>query len=373
MKKVLNIVPYPYLPYFSGGQKLIAHFNHYLGGQCVLHVAGTTDNDAALADTYKFHPFLKKSRFRYADIGSFFRLQKLIKKEQIDTVIIEHPYLGWLGWLLKATCKIKLIVHTHNIEYERFRTLGKSWWPVLKFYESFVLRQADKVFCITEDDRQWMINNMKLQADKCIVVPYGITQKQMPADKLHCKNALADRHHFDPQHALFLFNGLLDYKPNLDALNVILEQINPRLLKSNIQYNIIITGKRLPAELNELKEWNNVHVHYAGFVDDIDFYFKAADLFLNPVQSGGGVKTKMIEAIACGTTVISTETGAIGIERSVTGEKLIIVSDNDWNGFADAVLKHAQQQTETPAEYYKYYNWQHIAETVVKKSHTPSL
>ncbi|MEJ8843384.1 glycosyltransferase family 4 protein [Lacibacter sp. H375] len=365
MKKVLNIVPYPYLPYFSGGQKLIAHFNHYLGEQCVLHVAGTADNNAALANTYNFHPILRKGRFRYADISSFFPLQKLIKKEQIDTVIIEHPYLGWLGWLLKITCKIKLIIHTHNIEYERFRNFGKSWWPVLKSYESIVLRMADKVFCITEDDRQWMINNMKLQADKCIVVPYGITQKQMPDDKQHCKNALAKRHHFDPKHALFLFNGLLDYKPNLDALTAILEQINPLLLKTNLQYNIIITGKRLPAELNELKAWNQHHIHYAGFVDDIDLYFKAADLFLNPVQSGGGVKTKMIEAIACGTTVISTKTGAIGIEPSVTGEKLIIVADNDWNSFAKEILKHAQQQSNTPADYYQYYNWQHIAEQVV--------
>jgi len=366
MKKVVNIVPYPYLPYFSGGQKLIAHFNHYLGEQCVLHVAGTADNDAALADTYTFHPILKKSRFRYADIGSFLRIRSLIKKEQISTVIIEHPYLGWLGWALKATCKIKLVVHTHNIEYERFRTLGKSWWPMLKYYESFVLRQADKVFCITEDDRHWMINKMNLQAEKCMVVPYGITQKQMPDDKQHSKIALSKRHHFDPQHALFLFNGLLDYKPNLDALHVILEKINPLLLKSNLQYNIIITGKKLPAELNKLKAWNHVHIHYAGFVDDIDLYFKAADLFLNPVQSGGGVKTKMIEAIACGTTVISTATGAIGIERSVTGEKLVLVADNYWDGFADAILKHAQQQTETPADYYKYYNWQQITEQVVR-------
>ncbi len=366
MKKVLNIVPYQYLPYFSGGQKLIAHFNHYLGEQCVLHVAGTTDNDVSLAKTYSLHPILKKSRFRYADIGSFFRLQKLIKKERISTVIIEHPYLAWLGWLLKVTCNIKLIVHTHNIEYERFRTLGKSWWPVLKFYEGFVLRQADKVFCITEDDRQWMIDKLNLTPEKCIVVPYGITQKQMPDDKRYCKKAVCERHHFDPQQALFLFNGLLDYKPNLDALKIILEQTNPLLLKSKLQYNIIITGKRLPAELNELKAWNHVHVHYAGFVDDIDFYFKAADLFLNPVQSGGGVKTKMIEAIACGTTVVSTQTGATGIELSVTGDKLIIVDDNDWKGFADAVIKTADQQTSTPVEYYKYYNWQHIAEYVIK-------
>lgn len=366
MKKVLNIVPYPYLPYFSGGQKLIAHFNHYLGEQCVLHVVGTADNDHKLADTYTFHPVLNNSRFRYVDLGAFFRIRKLIKKEKISAVIIEHPYLGWLGWLLKITCNIQLIVHTHNIEYDRFRTLGKSWWPVLKFYERFVLQRADKVFCITEDDRQWMIRRLHLQADKCIVAPYGITQTQMPSDKLHCKNALAKRHQFDPQHALFLFNGLLNYKPNLDALKVVLEKVNPLLQEKALTYNIIITGKRLPAELNELKAWNEAHVYYAGFVDDIDFYFKAADLFLNPVQSGGGVKTKMIEAIACGTTVISTKTGATGIELPVTGNKLIVVNDDDWNGFAEAILRTAQQQSETPVDFYKYYNWKSIAEHVMK-------
>lgn len=366
MKKVLNIVPYPYLPYFSGGQKLIAHFNHHLGEQCVLHVAGTIDNDAALADTYRFHPILKKSRFRYADIGSFFRLKELIKKEQIDTVIVEHPYLGWLGWLLKISCKIKLVVHTHNIEYERFRTLGKSWWPVLKFYENFVLHQADKVFCITEDDRQWMINKIKLDQEKCVVVPYGITQKQMPTEKKECKQQVCNRYMFDPYLPLLLFNGLLDYKPNLDALMVILEKITPFLQQKKMRYNILITGKRLPAELNVLKAWNQAHVYYAGFVDDIDLYFKAADLFLNPVQSGGGVKTKVIEAIACGTTVVSTKTGATGIETGVTGEKLVLLEDNDWNGFADAIVNQVKQQTSTPAEYYNYYNWQHIANHVIK-------
>jgi polysaccharide biosynthesis protein PslH len=366
MKKVLNIVPYPYLPYFSGGQKLIAHFNHYLGEQCVLHVAGTADNDNVLADTYRFHPVLKKSRFRYADVGSFTRIKQLIKREQIDTVIIEHPYLGWLGWLLKVSCKVKLVVHTHNIEYERFRTLNKSWWPVLKFYESFVLRKAHKVFCITEDDRQWMITKLNLPPEKCIVIPYGIIQEQIPIDKEQSKREVCRIHKLAPELPLFLFNGLLNYRPNLDALMVILQQINPYLQRKGLKYNILITGKRLPPELNELKAWNHQHIYYAGFVDDIDLYFKAADLFLNPVQSGGGVKTKMIEAIACGTTVVSTKTGATGIELSVAGGKLIVVDDNDWNGFAEAVSKALQLQTSTPVEYYSYYNWRRIAEHVMK-------
>lgn len=366
MKKVLNIVPYPYLPYFSGGQKLIAHFNHYLGEQCVLHVAGTEDNDAAQATTYNFHPLLKKSRFRYAGIGAFFRIKKLIKQEKINTVIIEHPYLGWLGVLLKTSCNIKLIVHTHNIEYDRFRTLGKSWWPILKVYEKFVLQRADTVFCITDDDRQWMISQLHLQPQKCMTVPYGIVQEAMPADKSESKKTVCAAHDLDPSLPLLLFNGLLDYKPNLDALMAILEEINPLLQQNGLSYNILITGKRLPAELNELKAWNKQHVHYAGFVSDIDLYFKAADVFLNPVQSGGGVKTKMIEAIACGTTVVSTKTGATGIELSVTGTKLSVAADNDWPSFAEQVKTHCKAATATPSAYYNYYNWKQITLQVTK-------
>ena len=360
MEKILNIVSYPYLPFFSGGQKLIAHFNQYLGEQCTLYVAGTTDNNASLAKNYTFHPLLSKSKFRYADFNSFFRLKKLITDQQITTVIIEHPYLGWLGWMLKKACKIKLIVHTHNIEYERFRTVGKSWWPILKLYEQWVLKKADIVFCISDEDRHWMIEKLHLDQQKCVLVPYGINQQQNPTDKKECKTLVCNRHGFDSTHQLLFFNGLLDYKPNLDALRIIIEQINPLLLKSSLKYNILITGKRLPAELKELKAWNEHHIFYAGFVDDIDLYFKAADLFLNPVQTGGGVKTKVIEAIACGTTVISTMSGAAGIEKNVCGDKLIIVDDNDWNNFTKKIVENNNTVSPTPDAYYETYYWGNI-------------
>lgn len=367
MKKVLNIVSYPYLPFFSGGQKLIAHFNQYLGEQCNLYVAGTTDNNASLAKNYTFYPLLSKSKFRYADFSSFFRLKKLITDQQISTVIIEHPYLGWLGWMLKKACKIKLIVHTHNIENERFRTVGKSWWPLLKFYEEWVLKQADAVFCISKEDRTWMIKKMGLSSGKCILVPYGINQQQNPTDKKESKAFICSKNGFDPTHQLLLFNGLLDYKPNLDALKIIIEQINPLLLQSSIQYNILITGKRLPTEMQELKAWNKDHVFYAGFVDDIDQYFKAADLFLNPVQSGGGVKTKMIEAIALGTTVVSTVNGAAGIDQTVCGDKLIVIADNDWKNFVKAIVETSDAASPTPDSYYESYYWGNIIRKILSE------
>ena len=148
----------------------------------------------------------------------------------------------------------------------------------------------------------------------------------------------------------------MNYQPNLDALKVILDKINPVVLAdSSFKYKIIICGKGLPDELDSLKGYANKNIIYAGFIQDINIYYKAADIFLNPVQSGGGVKTKMVEAIAFGTTVVSTESGAAGIVKNVCGEKLIVIKNNDWDGFAKAIIDNVDNAAITPQEYYNNY------------------
>jgi polysaccharide biosynthesis protein PslH len=366
MKKVLNIVPYPFLPYFSGGQKLIANFNKHLAETCELHVVGTSNNDRSLATNYTFYPLLKKSRLRFFDVTAFFRLKKIIHSKEINTIIIEHPYLGWLGFLLKKATGTKLVVHAHNIEYERFRTLGKSWWKILQWYETAVLRRADTVFCISSEDKQWMIDKMQIQADKCVLVPYGISNDKIPTDKEISKQKVCAIQKIDPSRTLLFFNGLLDYKPNTDALKAILEEITPRLQKNDLHYHVLIAGKRLPDSFNKLREWNKQGVTYAGFVDDIDLYSKAADILLNPVNSGGGVKTKMIEALGFNTSVVATRTGAIGVERDVCGEKLRIVEDNDWQMFVDEIASfNRRPDIKTPTSFYSKYYWKEIIKKTI--------
>ena len=86
---------------------------------------------------------------------------------------------------------------------------------------------------------------------------------------------------------------------------------------------------------------------------------------MNPVQSGGGIKTKMVEAIAFGTTVITTETGAVGIHRDICGKKLVVVPDNSWNDFAQAIVANAGNSDVTPGSYYDYYYWGNIVKKIL--------
>ncbi len=129
------------------------------------------------------------------------------------------------------------------------------------------------------------------------------------------------------------------------------------------KYKIIICGKGLPAAYDELKAFSAKNIIYAGFVDDINLYFKGADIFINPVIEGGGIKTKVVEALGYDLTVISTRSGAIGIPQSISGKKLYNITDSDWQGFANAILQ-ADSIEKIPASFFEQFYWGNIATKV---------
>ncbi len=368
MKKILAIAPYPYLPFFSGGQKFIAQFMEQLANETALTVIGVESNDTSQIRNYRLLPWLKKSFTRYMDLRLISRISREVKAGGYRALICEHPYHAWLAIMISRRTGIPWYLHTHNIEYQRFRSMGKWWWPILRSYERMAFRKADKLFFITPEDSAFAVNNWRVDSEKCIDLPFGVMIPGYPADKAAKKKVIAARHGLADDELLILFNGLLSYPPNLNALMVILDQINPLLMgEPGFRYRIVICGKGLPEPLNGLTGYTDKHIVYAGFVDDIESYFTAADLFLNPVQSGGGIKTKMVEAIAYGTTVIATDTGATGIKRDVCGEKLKTVADNDWTAFAKAVIAQREQQAVTPDSYYDYYYWKNLARRIANQ------
>jgi polysaccharide biosynthesis protein PslH len=367
MKKLLVIAPYPYLPFFSGGQKFIANFTEHIGAETDCTVISVADNDFSLAKNYKAIPLLKNSFTRYFDLSLIKKIVAEVKANNYDAIVWEHPYFAWLAFRVRKRTGVKTIIHTHNIEYQRFRSMGKWWWPILKVYERRAFRKADQLFFITPEDKEFAISQWKVDRQKCFDLPFGVEISRYPTDKAEARKTVAATHGIDEKETLLFFNGLLKYLPNLDALKVILEKVNPLLLQEpSFRYKIIVCGKGLPEEMNSLKEYRDKNIIYAGFVDDIETYFKAADIFLNPVQTGGGIKTKMVEALAYGNTVIATATGAAGILRSVCGNKLVVVNDNDWITFAKAIMENKTATEQIPAAFYENYYWGNIAKSVAE-------
>ena len=362
MANVLSIVSYKIFPAKFGGQKGIASFNEYFSKYHTLYCVTVEDNMPADAP-YPILNILKNRPLRYINVFYFGLIKKIIRQNNISHVILEHPYYGWLGLLLQRFCKVKLIIHSHNIEAGRFKTVGKWWWKVLWHYEKYVHKKADFTFCISGKDRQYFTDQYKIPAEKTSVITYGISWDSPPnrEEKTSLKNVLLQKYSLAPGTVLYLFNGALEYKPNLDAVKNIVEKINPIFIKKNIPYKIIICGKNLPDEWNNLQQYAEENIIYAGFVDDIVMYFKGADVFINPVTDGGGIKTKLVEAIGFNLNAVSTTNGATGVDQKICNGKLLLCGNTDWRDFAEKMQEAIHILQPVTHEFFDNFYWDNIA------------
>ena len=68
------------------------------------------------------------------------------------------------------------------------------------------------------------------------------------------------------------------------------------------------------------------HVQLTGLVDDVRPIVRKSSVAIVPVNSGGGTRLKVLEAMALGTPVVSTSKGAEGLDM-LDGEHLLIADD----------------------------------------------
>lgn len=97
------------------------------------------------------------------------------------------------------------------------------------------------------------------------------------------------------KHIKIGFLGTYNYLPNKEAIDIILKKIAPKLLDNEF----IIAGFGIP-----IKTINNVKM--IGFVNDINDFFSDINVFIAPLISGVGTKTKLLAAIEKNKPIIGT-------------------------------------------------------------------
>ena len=78
-------------------------------------------------------------------------------------------------------------------------------------------------------------------------------------------------------------------------------------------------------------------------------------------MDGGGIKTKLVEALGYNCSVVSTNSGANGIPLEITAEKMVLVADGDWELFADAIIQ-INPNIQTPDIYFNHFYWGNITQ-----------
>jgi polysaccharide biosynthesis protein PslH len=356
LKKILSIVWYKVLPPVFGGQKGIALFNQYLSKHIPLVCLCSGNNEPAGPVPYKIIPGLPIGKMQFINPFYWNIIKSVAKKEQVSHIILEHPYHAIGAYLAKKATGATLILHAHNIESERYRQMGKWWWRLLRSYEKWIHQKADCILFKTETERDYAINKFHLPAGRCLVIPYGIEKKEMPG-RLAAGQLIRQRHGINSEEKILLFAGTLDYAPNAKAVECIFSQLLPVLADTDSRYRIIICGRNRYPEYHYLQQLSHPSVIMAGEVKDIDFYFAAADAFINTVQLGGGIQTKNIDALNHHCNLVCFENILDAKTYQVAPGKIFPAATGDWPAFAEQIKRAAGHPGPTPASFFDYYEW----------------
>jgi glycosyltransferase involved in cell wall biosynthesis len=202
------------------------------------------------------------------------------------------------------------VVIAHNVDtliWQRYyeneknvlkKAFLKTQWQKFRRFEESAFRQATRVVAVSEDDAH-LIRTQFGQAN-VDVVDNGI-------DRAYFEGVGAAR---DPAKVLFL--GALDWRPNLDAVGLLLDRIFPRVRALESSAKLVIVGRHPPVNLVKRAE-QTPGVELLADVPDVRPYLGASGVMAVPLRIGGGSRLKILEALACGLPVVSTKVGAEGL------------------------------------------------------------
>ena len=369
MTRFLSVVWYQILPARFGGQKGIAEFNTYLSARHPLVCLCSRNNDPREA-SYPVLAELPLARRQVANPANWMHIIRKIRETGATHLIIEHCYYGLAGIWARFRTGTPLIVHAHNIESARFREMGKWWWSLLWLLERYTFRNANLILFKTAEDLDFARERFGVPASRCLVIPYGLTRVGVPdaAEKAAAAAAIRQQYDIAADEKILLFSGTLDYAPNANALALIVDQLIPMLsAMTNRPFRVIACGRIINPGYQRLLELNHDHYTYAGMVENLQPYLLAADVFINPVYEGGGIKVKTMEALSFNLPVVSTAHSARGISLESTGGKLRIAEEGNWDSFCQLVIEAMDDTSKTPDAFFDTYHWSTLVETFTRK------
>jgi glycosyltransferase involved in cell wall biosynthesis len=186
--------------------------------------------------------------------------------------------------------------------------------------ELAIYRTAGAVIAISEEDR-----NLLLAEDSALQI--GIVPIILPVDK--------ERR--DPASKQLIFVGGFNWPPNADGIIWFAREVLPLILKGEPDVVLNIVGSNPTKEIMLLASHLGIVVH--GFVPETKPYLDRSVISVAPLRYGGGMKGKVIEAMAAGLPVVTTSIGSQGLD-SRNGERFFVADKPDeFAGYVVSLLR----------------------------------
>ncbi len=292
---------------------------------------------------------------RFYDQSFEQKIVSVIQDFTPDVIQIESVYLSTYMPAIKANSKAITILRLHNIEYHIWRSLAKqSSNPLKKHYlenltdrlkkfERNAWKQYDLVLAITEKDAATV--RKKEHILSLIVAPFGVDISKLPVSDV-------------TERWIGYHIGAMDWIPNRDGVQWFLDSVWPSIHKAVPEFEFYFAGRKMP------ESFTNMHiegVHCLGEVDNAADFIADKKILIVPISSAGGIRIKILEAMAAGKVVISTPFGIKGIDATNWQHYLSATTPEDFTKAVkwcmenqDKAIEMAEKAKKLVSTYYEY-------------------
>lgn len=259
--------------------------------------------------------------------------RSLLAKYPYGAIIAEYSMMG--QYLEGARDIIPrgtmTIISVHECYTQAFRQrvskgedIGEGTIEKLFDYEFRMYRSVDRVLSLTHEDMEVLLRLAPDLKGKTGVVPHGVDANfyTPPLERSG-----------DSKNILFL--GNFQHHPNVNAVQNFMKHCWGRISKEVPDAKFYAIGFAPPPELLGLRS-NRIIVQEGGAHSDVRKVYWRSDVFVAPIELGGGFRGKMLEALACGLPIVSTSLAAFGIDP-VNGEEMFVT--DDYSEFTEHVIR----------------------------------
>jgi glycosyltransferase involved in cell wall biosynthesis len=260
------------------------------------------------------------------------KVLELVPRFNPDLLWFDHAQLGLAAARLKRTTGVPTVIRAHNLEWKIFqRNAENTLNPLRRFalarearlmagFEQMVGGQVDAIISVSALEKEWFAQFNP--PGKVLLMPAGFSNEIEALAPLGAK-------------ARILHVAPLDWVPNAEGLRWFLEKVLPAVRHENPLVEVDVVGRN-PPEYLVAPFRQDPSVHFHGFVEDLSPFEKAASCLIVPLMAGGGVRIKILNAMAQGLPVVTTAVGCEGLP--VQDGQHVLLADSP-EGFARALVK----------------------------------
>lgn len=156
----------------------------------------------------------------------------------------------------------------------------------------------DLISFVSDVDRQMFLESSGASPDKVVTFGNGVDLNERPFQRDRVGKKIA-------------FIGTLNSMPNADAVSYFLSDILPIIRRSEPEAVLKVVGK---VDDGFKSRFENQAVEFTGAVADLAKAVSDCVIGICPMRIGAGVQNKMLDYMAMGLPVITTQIGAEGLD-----------------------------------------------------------